>query len=61
MECKYRLAVSTRSRETVLIETLWNVNEIQAIQKVTQIPVLIETLWNVNIKNLVLLERSEQY
>ena len=45
----------------VLIETLWNVNAIQAIQKVTQIPVLIETLWNVNIKNLVLLERSEQY
>ena len=32
----------------VLIETLWNVNELVTAVRIREITVLIETLWNVN-------------
>ena len=34
---------------SVLIETLWNVNNVKPNKNVIMLPVLIETLWNVNL------------
>ena len=36
-------------RRSVLIETLWNVNNLIPVTLVEPLPVLIETLWNVNL------------
>ena len=49
MECKFATALGLESDYfTVLIETLWNVNETEGTMNAPETPVLIETLWNVN-------------
>ncbi len=49
MECKLGLFCEQLTTELVLIETLWNVNNIFLTSaQLFFHPVLIETLWNVN-------------
>ena len=49
VECKFRINRNPLVLITVLIETLWNVNEYRRMLKQKASQVLIETLWNVNL------------
>ena len=48
VECKSALRFLSQYRDTVLIETLWNVNYDFPHHPTSTALVLIETLWNVN-------------
>ena len=48
MECKYRHYRTWKTNNKVLIETLWNVNQLAFCSSLPCHSVLIETLWNVN-------------
>ena len=47
--------------QTVLIETLWNVNSVSALFLRQILPVLIETLWNVNTGYTAYIKDGEMY
>ena len=54
VECKfYYKFLNLPYTVPVLIETLWNVNDKQAILHLIHKHVLIETLWNVNMKSSI--------
>ena len=50
MECKYSQNRTGRHPQQVLIETLWNVNQVLEMLQWLTLQVLIETLWNVNLQ-----------
>ena len=52
VECKFRINRNALIFIAVLIETLWNVNQVQNIRSNLLVSVLIETLWNVNTLHL---------
>ena len=49
VECKFGKQEFTEEFDSVLIETLWNVNQVIYEDAVRHAVVLIETLWNVNL------------
>ena len=48
MECKYLFGAGVADADTELIDTLWNVNNIQSTGSKEIGSELIDTLWNVN-------------
>ena len=61
VECKEVYCRRYRSREKVLIETLWNVKEGPGGHRWTRAGVLIETLWNVKAGRLDLFRQRNQF
>ena len=51
MECKSSSPSSEACAQGELIDTLWNVNEEEALALVRSVEELIDTLWNVNFFN----------
>ena len=49
MECKWFKESSENKQKTELIDTLWNVNEIEEETEDYEEMELIDTLWNVNM------------
>ena len=48
MECKYTDVRGLGEAFSELIDTLWNVNELQSSSNYKELMELIDTLWNVN-------------
>ena len=58
VECKYSFPDCPLVPLLVLIETLWNVNQLEEKTDVPKRSVLIETLWNVNKVGALIIFRN---
>ena len=49
VECEFARGLLSEGATDVLIDTWWNVNRIEFVQKLVCNAVLIDTWWNVNL------------